>query len=242
MWLFGWLALIAGFVLQAVALHIGALSTVQPILVAELVFALLIRRFCFHHHVPGAAWRAAVITCVGLAIFIVSSEPTGGRVTATTSEWFSSTIAFGGIALVMVALARWATPKWKAALYGTATGVVWALEASFIKSMTDVLADVGLLRSFEHWPIYAVVAGGIVGNVLMQAAIHVGPLNVSSPLMVAADPVVSIVLGIWLFGEQFTDHPMRIALSIVGFTVLAFGIWRMTQHEPTEHAATAAAR
>ena len=71
MWLFGAVALIAGFVFQAIALHIGALSIVQPLMVAELVFALLIRRLWFHHRVSGAAWWSAVITCAGLGLFIV---------------------------------------------------------------------------------------------------------------------------------------------------------------------------
>jgi len=237
MWLFGALALIAGFVFQAIALHIGALSIVQPLMVAELVFALLIRRLWFHHRVSGAAWWSAVITCAGLGVFIVTSEPTGGRTTASTSEWFSASLVLGGIALLMVMVARWGAPTWKAALYGTATGVVWALEASFIKSMTDNLADYGLLRTFAHWPVYAVIVGGIVGNILMQAALHVGPLNVSSPLMVATDPVVSVALGVWLFAEHFTDDPLRLALSALGFAVLCVGIWLMTKFSPSEDVA-----
>ena len=116
----------------------------------------------------------------------------------------------------MVAVARRGTPTRKAALYGTATGIVWALEAAFIKSMTDSLAEYGFFPMFAHWPVYAVIAGGIFGNLLMQAAVHQGPLHVSSPLMVAADPIVSIVLGFWLFDEQLSDQPLRIALSFVG--------------------------
>ena len=208
MWLFGWLALLVGFLLHAIALHVGALSIVQPILVLELVFALVIRRLWFHHHVSGPAWSAAVLTCAGLALFIVVSEAGPGRNTATASEWLSSSIVVGGVALLMMAAARWATPTRKAALYGAATGIVWALEAAFIKSMTDALAEYGFFPMFAHWPVYAVIAGGIFGNVLMQAAVHQGPLHVSSPLMVAADPIVSIVLGFWLFDEQLSDQPL----------------------------------
>ena len=237
MWLFGWVALIAGFVLHAVALHVGALSIVQPILVLELVFALLIRRLWFSHHVPAAAWWAATCTCAGLALFIVASEASGGRTTATTAEWWTSSIVVGGLALLMVVAAQWGSPTWKAALYGTATGMVWALEAAFIKSMTDVLARDGFVGMFAHWPVYGVIAGGIFGNVLMQAAVHQGPLNVSSPLMVAADPIVSIVLGFCLFDEQLSDQPLRVALSLVGLATVAVGIWRMTRLESTAEVA-----
>jgi hypothetical protein len=232
MWLFGGAALVVGFVLHAVALHLGALSIVQPLLVAELVFAFVIRRFWFHDEITGAAWWSAVITCAGLALFIVVAEPTGGRATASTSEWFSSSLVLGGATAVMVLLARWGSPRQKAALYGTAAGVVWALEASFIKSMTDTLTAFGLFGSFGHWPIYAVIVGGVLGNVFMQAALHVGPFNVSAPLMVATDPIVSILLGAWLFGEHLAGGPPRMALTSFGFAVLVVGIWQMTTNAP----------
>ncbi len=233
LWLFGWLALAAGFVFHAIALHSGALSIVQPILVVELVFALVIRRLWFHHRVTGAAWRAAVITCGGLALFIVASQTGEGGTTASLSEWLSSSVVLGAFAGLMVLAARWATPVGKAALYGTATGMVWALEAAYIKSMTDALAQYGFFGMFAHWPVYAVIVGGIFGNVVMQAAVHQGPLHVSSPFMVAADPIFSIVLGFWLFDEQLGRQPFRIAFSLVGLVTLAVGIWQMTQNEPT---------
>src|SRR5258708_4254067 len=44
LWLLGWIAAVGGFVLQALALHQGLLSVVQPILVTELVFVLVLRR------------------------------------------------------------------------------------------------------------------------------------------------------------------------------------------------------
>jgi drug/metabolite transporter (DMT)-like permease len=237
MWLFGWVALLVGFLFHAVALHVGALSIVQPILVAELVFALVIRRLWFHHRVSGAAWRAAVITCAGLVLFIVTADAGGAGTTASLPEWLSASVVLGGIALLMVAAARWGTPTGKAALYGTATGMVWALEAAYIKSMTDTLAHYGFFGMFAHWPVYAVIVGGIVGNVVMQAAVHQGPLHVSSPLMIAADPIFSIVLGFWLFDEQLGHQPLRIALSILGLITLAAGIWQMTQNEPTAEVA-----
>jgi len=45
LWLFGWVALVAAFVFQALALHDGLISVVQPLLATELVFMLVLRRF-----------------------------------------------------------------------------------------------------------------------------------------------------------------------------------------------------
>ena len=57
---------------------------------------------------------------------------------------------------------------------------------------------------FTHWPVYALAAGGVAALFLEQAALHVGPLRVSQPLLVIIDPIVSIALSVWLFGERFT--------------------------------------
>ena len=43
-WLLGWIVAVGGFAFQAVALHYGQLSVVQPILVTELIFVLVLRR------------------------------------------------------------------------------------------------------------------------------------------------------------------------------------------------------
>ena len=48
LWLFGWVALAGSFIFQALALHDGQMSVVQPLLVTELVFALVLRRLWIH--------------------------------------------------------------------------------------------------------------------------------------------------------------------------------------------------
>ena len=45
LWLLGWLALAGSFLFQALALHGACFSVVQPLLVTEPIFALMLRRF-----------------------------------------------------------------------------------------------------------------------------------------------------------------------------------------------------
>jgi drug/metabolite transporter (DMT)-like permease len=72
LWLFGWVALIAAFVFQALALHDGQLSIVQPVLATELVFMLVLRRVWIHQSIRPITWSAAAVTCAGLAVFIAA--------------------------------------------------------------------------------------------------------------------------------------------------------------------------
>lgn len=233
LWLSGWVALIAAFVFQALALHHGDLSVVQPLLVVELVFALALRRVWLHQSIVGAAWASAVLTCAGLAIFIAMAEPEGGGTTPTSAHWMVAVVACGAAAGLMAVLAGRGSPIRRAALYGTASAVVWALEATFIKTTTDTITRFGVAGTFAHWPLYAMAVGGAVGTVLQQAALHVGPLSVSQPLMVIVDPVVSIWLGVWLFREHFNGDPGTLAVAAAAFLVMAVGVVALVRTSPS---------
>ena len=79
LWLVGRAAAAGGFAFQAVALHSGQLSVVQTLLVTQLVFSLILRRFWVHQHIVKMAWTAALVACGALAVFLSAAEPHGGH-------------------------------------------------------------------------------------------------------------------------------------------------------------------
>ena len=232
LWLFGWVALAAAFVFQALALHNGLLSIVQPLLAVELVFMLLLRRFWIHQSIRPVAWASATVTCAGLAVFVVAGQPGGGQPTPVSKHWLTATLACCACAGVLAVVARWGYPALRAALYGSASAVMWALVATFIKATTDTLTQFGVAGMFTRWPVYALTAGSVAALFLTQAALHVGPLRASQPFLVIVDPIVSIVLSVWLFGEHFTSGAAVLALAAAGFAVMCAGVVVLTQTTP----------
>jgi hypothetical protein len=132
----------------------------------------------------------------------------------------------------MTLAARWGPPARRAALYASAAAIVWALVATFIKTATETLTETGIGPVFTDWPVYALAVGGIAGIILVQAALHVGPLSVSQPLLVILDPTASILLSILLFRERYTGGPAAIAGSAVGFVVMCAGVVALTRTAP----------
>jgi drug/metabolite transporter (DMT)-like permease len=232
LWLLGWAALIAAFVFQALALSQGQISVVQPLLATELVFMLLLRRVWIHQSIRPITWAAATLTCVGLAVFIAAGQPGGGQSTPTSRHWFTAGLACCAAAAVLAVLARWGSPSLRAALYGSASAVMWALVATFIKATTDTLTQFGVAGMFAHWPVYALAAGSAAALFLMQAALHVGPLRASQPFLVIIDPIVSIALSVWLFAEHFTADGAVLAIAAIGFAVMCVGVVLLTQTAP----------
>ncbi len=223
-WLAGWGAQVGAFAFQAVALQLGQVSVVQPLLVTELVMALVLRQVFIHQEVAWAAWGGAAAAVAGLAVFIVAAEPRGGHAGPTSGHWTAAVVACVAVVAALIAGARGGSPSRRAALYGLAGGITWALEATFIKSATDDLARAGLSGLFANWPVYAVAVGGAAGVVIEQAALQSGPLRVSQPLLTITDPIVSIALSVWLFGEHFVVNPGVLAAAAAGFAVMCAGV------------------
>jgi drug/metabolite transporter (DMT)-like permease len=223
-WLAGSAAQVGAFAFQAVALQLGQLSVVQPLLVTELVMALVLRQVFIHQEIAWAAWGGAAAAVAGLAVFIVAAEPRGGHAGPTGGHWTAAVVACVAVVAALIAAATGGSPSRRAALYGLAGGITWALEATFIKSATDDLARAGLSGLFTNWPVYAVAVGGAAGVVIEQAALQSGPLRVSQPLLTITDPIVSIALSVWLFGEYFVLNPAVLAAAAAGFVVMCAGV------------------
>jgi hypothetical protein len=234
LWLLGWVAATAGFAFQALALHKGQLSIVQTLLVSELIFALVLRRFWVRQHVAKVAWIAALFTCAALAVFLAVANPHGGHRQPDATDWTAAVTVFGGAVVVLSVLARWGSPTRRAALYAVAASTTWALMAAFIKATTDVLARSGLVGMLAHWPIYALIVSAVVGSVLQQAALQVGPLSVSQPLIVVIDPAVAIVLSVWIFHERFTVGTAQKIVAGAAFCAMAIGVTILSRVAPAD--------
>ncbi len=231
-WLFGWIALAGAFVFQALALHNGELSVVQPVLVTELVFALVLRRYWVHQSIRGITWAAAALTTIGLGLFLAAAEPQGGHLQATTAAWTSATLTLAGAVALLMMLGHWSPRNRRAAFYGSATAIMWALVATFMKTTTNTLTEGGVGGTFVRWPVYALAASGLVVEVLNQAALHAGPLSISQPFLVIVDPLVSILLSVWIFGEHFTGNATALTVGTMSFAGMCVGAALLTRTAP----------
>jgi hypothetical protein len=234
LWLLGWAAAAGTFAFQALALHNGLMSVVQPVLVTELVFVLVLRRVWIHQDVAATAWTSVLVVCVSLTVFLIAAEPSGGQPVPQTREWLSAGLVFGGAIAVLAVLGRAGPPRRRAAVFAAAAGLSWALEATFLKAATDTFTAFGIPGMLTRWPVYALIAAGAGGTLLEQAALHVGPLSVSQPILVIINPFASIILSVWLFDERFTNSPAKITVAAVSFAVMAAGITMLSRTAPQD--------
>jgi hypothetical protein len=231
-WLVGQAFAVGVFVLSGVALYFGALAVVQPLLVAELIFALALREFRLHDVIPPRSWYAAGLVCFGLGAFLAIAHFHGGTHIPKAPEWAAVVLVWGLVAAVLVLAGQRGSPARRAGCIGAGAAVVWSVDASFVKQLTEVLQHHGFLGAFDHWPLYALVVSGILGAILTQAAFNAGPLSASQTALLIVDPLASIVLGVLLFGERLDGTVPAVTGAVLALLVMCVGIVLMSRWAP----------
>ena len=218
LWLLGWAALAGSLLFQAVALHFASMSLVQPLLVVELVLALILRRTWLRQIVSPRAWASSGATVIFLSTFLLATSRAGG-LSMSSLHWWAPGICSSGLATLLIAVGTRGSPGRRATMWGSATAILWALEAAFIKECTNVISRVGYFHLLSRWPFFAFIICGVVGLVCEQTALHVGPLNFSQTAIVIVDPVASVLLGIWIFGDRLGTGWIWASVAVVSLVL-----------------------
>src|SRR5580693_9892652 len=92
-WLAGFGLMIISFLLQAVALHLGRLSEVQPILTTELVFLVIVLAVWFGFPVTRRELTGCLAVTAGLAGFLYFAHPRYGMAAPPTWAWIITGVA-----------------------------------------------------------------------------------------------------------------------------------------------------
>jgi drug/metabolite transporter (DMT)-like permease len=228
LWLIAIGANVVGFILQVVALAYGSLALVQPLLVCDLLFAVLIAWYLRQRageRQPNMkpVWAGVAITTIGLAGFLAIGQPTPGHTQARLDILTPLVIGYVVVVGACLAVANRNEDVRPLAL-ATACGVSYGVAAFVIKLVTSEFGG-GLGELFTNWPIYVFIVVGPAGFILNQNALQQGKfLAPVQAIISVADPVISIALGVAWLDVRLRSSPAAIAGEIVSFLLLTIGI------------------
>lgn len=207
-WIAGILVIVVGVVLQAGALGTGRISVVQPLLVLELPFALILASLTLRSRLHAREWLSAAGMAAGLALLLYALSPSGGSPEAASLlEWGLGIAAALGL---VAAFAWWGLRKtgaYRAAMLGIATGVVFGLVATLIGAIAETFTSDGIAGVATAWQTYLFVVLGPVGFFLLQNALQAGRLVASQPALTLSNPIVAVAWGVVLFSEEVRTGP-----------------------------------
>jgi hypothetical protein len=232
LWLGAIVTNLGAFALQVVALSFGSLAVVQPLLVFDLVFAVLIgRTLLFDPKMfPAGAkrWDPVLFAGVGAATlgvagFLAIGRPTAGRANVGFSVLLP--LALGLVVLVGGCLAVAAkNENLRPLALALGCGICYGVAAFSVKLVTTE-AGGGAARVLTNWPIYMLAITGPVGFILNQDAFQQGRfLAPVQAILTTTDPVISIGLSVLWLGSRLQNSPAAIAGVVVSLLVMTVGI------------------
>ncbi len=200
-WLLGVATMLLGFLLHAVSISVAPIALVQPVLVVELPFTIVLAALTFHLPVGRQEWLAIGLAAAGLGALLGFLAPSGGAPQrASGLEWG---MALGGALLgaaVLIVAGYRGRDEHRAALLGVATGAVFGVNSSLIAGIGASMSHGGNL--FLTWQTYGVVVIGPLSFYLLQNALSAGNLVATQPGFTLTNPLVSVLIGVTIFGEQ----------------------------------------
>jgi drug/metabolite transporter (DMT)-like permease len=222
-WLLGLLMQGLGFVAQAIALGIGRMVVVQPLLVASIVFALPLGRVIEKRPIHRTEVIGAALVTGGLAALLIVSKPAEGEDDASLLAWAVIGGASVGVAVLLFLFARGRGAELRAGLLGTAGGILFGLAAALTKTTVSQFNE-GIGAVLADWHVYALVVVSIAAFWLEQAALQTGALAVAVATTMAFDPLSSLVFGIALFDEALHESALGYAFSGLSLAAALAGL------------------
>jgi drug/metabolite transporter (DMT)-like permease len=225
LWVAGSLAAAVGLGLHVLALDLGELALVQPLLVTSLLFALPVSAIVRRRTLGWTEGRWALVTAAGLALFLIVASPGPARHPVDVDA--TGVVLVPVLAVVGCAplLSLRGSPRWRAVVLGLAAGACFGVLAAIVKVTLHVLGN-GLGDLLTSWPLFALVAVGLLGLLLNMSAFQAGPLAASLAAVTIANPIVSIALGVTGFGEKLAAGSIAHVLEAVGLLVMSVGVLR----------------
>jgi len=211
------------FLLQATALSRAPLSVVQPILALELLIVLAALRLQDRRAVTAHEWAGAAAAIAGVGGFIAVAAPAPSSAAPAALGWVvTAGLVWAAVAWLVLAARRGSAMR-RAALLATAAAVLFALTAAFMRVMAET-AGRSLPAVFTTWQTYAMAATGVLAAFLAANAFRAGPLTSSQPPLTVVDPLVSVAIGLVLFGDRLRSSGPAILFEVVFLAVMAGGL------------------
>ena len=222
---------VVGVGLQALALHLGQLAVVQPILISALPITLIVRARFEHHEIRRAdvLWSLALTGALaGFLAVALAGRPVHPEPVDKAPAYVAAGVGLAlGAACIAIARRRHA-PRPAAAFVGVTVGMIYAATAALLKGITDIVAR-DPLQVLISWQLYVALVLGAAGLLLGQLAFQAGPITASLAATSTVDPLASIIIGIVIFDERLgigPGHGLLLAALLALMAVAAIQLAR----------------
>jgi drug/metabolite transporter (DMT)-like permease len=229
LWLLGVLADGLAVALQAVGLRFGPVALVQPLLIAGLPVAVVLSALLEHRRPSGREVAGILLCTAGLAVLAPATATAGlggdpGRRSAILAGLVLAAVVG---ALLLAARLR---NHWSPVATGTAAGVTVGAGSVLLAVCALRVDHPGrLLTSIAP---YALIAVGLLGLALTQAAFQTGALGAPLAALSVMEPVVAVALAVAVLHEHLPAAATGRVLAAIGATAAVAGVVVLSRRAP----------
>jgi hypothetical protein len=237
-WLLGLIAVIAGYLLQAVALDLGRLLVVEPVFPVGLLLALLLAARADGRSLRRPEWTAGIAVVAGLVVFEIAAQPSGGHRTAPAMSLTATSAGaiVVGVLCWLVSL-KVAAPR-RALALSVGGGVGAGVTDALTKSVAALVGSAGF-AIFGDVRLYLLALVGLLTLTVQQNAYRAAGLAASLPAFVVLEPVVGSLLGLFVYHEGVGDTALQIVIEVLAVLTAVWGIARLANSVSTQLATVA---
>jgi type IV secretory pathway TrbD component len=198
---------------QFIALTLGAIGIVQPIIALGLIIALLVEHFVTKRRMSLVEFIVSVIATAALAVF-VGLRPL--HVHDVIHEGWSLIVTMLSLALcgALLVIARWSI-RLPSLLISTVAAIALGC-AAVLEREVGIQLHHGVLSVLGHWQVWGLLVVAPVTLLLVQSAFQLAEMKTVLPVLTVGEPILAVALGRLMLTEPiFPGSTWYVGLALV---------------------------
>ena len=225
MWWVGIGSMVVAEALAGLALQMATVAVVEPLLSANLLFALAVAAGLMRRRIKWQEAGGAVLVSAALCVFLAVGQPHSSPAPETTGAVVALTVAVTIAAVaILVVIGKQRGLVGESILLSTGAGLLYGLQDASTRAAFVVADHRGVAAMFVNPWIYVVIGAAIIGILLSQSAFKAARLDYSLPPIAVAEPVTGILLGISVLGDVVSLSVTGIAMECVCLVAMVAGV------------------
>ena len=205
-----------GFVLQVAALRLVPIYVVAAAIAASLAVTAIVAAWVLSTRLSGVEWAAVAVVCASLAMLGLAAGPEGTGHGPAGLGW--ALLVIVAVVFVAGAAAGRLSDRTRALVLGLGAGAGFGVVEIAVRLIDSI--DLTKAAFYSNPAVYAVIAGGLAGFMLLTSALSRGSVTTAVAGMVVGETVGPALVGVVWLGDQ-----TRAGLGwlvVAGFVVAVF--------------------
>lgn len=244
LWLAGLILEIGAFLLEAYAFSVAPTALVAPVMALDMVVFVMLSRWAFAARLGPRGWAGIASIAVAIALLAVAfanDDELGDAASTATLVWFGVASVLAGVAAAGAAagLRLIARPLVAAGVFSAASGAAYGLATLATRQVGRTFSADDPWHLLATPTPYVLAVCSIVGIVMMQRALQVGPV-LAFPVVSAMGAMLPVLIGVTLFSDEVPGGAGR-AGFVIALVLVVGGVGLLgADRSRAEHAVTGA--